>query len=283
MKPLTEQEKRVIINKGTEAPFTGKFYKHEEKGTYICRQVRKSPLYSSTSKFDSECGWPSFDEEIPGAVTRKRDADGMRTEIVCSKCGGHLGHVFLGERFTAKNTRHCVNSISMEFLPLKRETAVFAGGCFWGVEHLLRNLPGVISVESGYTGGSVSNPTYEEVCSGTTGHAEAVEVIFDASLISYEKLAMRFFEIHDPTQVNRQGPDIGTQYRSEIFYTSDAQKEIARSLVEKLKAKGYKVATGITKAGKLLPCRKTITRTTTYEKEHSPMPHLYEKVLAGRR
>jgi len=255
MRPLTEQEKRVILEKGTEAPFTGKFYKHEEKGTYICRQCG-NPLYNSTSKFDAGCGWPSFDEEIPGAVTRKRDADGMRTEIVCSKCGGHLGHVFIGEKFTAKNTRHCVNSISMEFIPQKKESAIFAGGCFWGVEHLLRQLPGVISVESGYTGGLISNPTYEEVCSGTSGHAEAVEVIYDASRISYEKLTKYFFEIHDPTQVNRQGPDIGNQYRSEIFYTTPEQKIIAQALVEKLRTKGFKVATTITKAGKFYPAEK---------------------------
>lgn len=159
---------------------------------------------------------------------------------------------------------------------MKRERAIFAGGCFWGVEHLLRSLPGVISVESGYTGGSLSNPTYEEVSSGTSGHAEAVEVIYDASLISYEKLTMQFFEIHDPTQVNRQGPDIGTQYRSEIFYTSEQQKEVAKSLVEKLKAKGYRVATKITKAEKFYPAEK-YHQDYYLRKGTQPYCHTYTK------
>lgn len=254
-RPLSDLERKVIEEKGTEAPFTGKYYKHKESGTYHCRKCGAA-LYRSTDKFDSECGWPSFDDEIKGAVTRKRDADGSRTEIICTNCGGHLGHVFLGEAFTKKNTRHCVNSVSLEFVPEKKEKAIFAGGCFWGVEHLLRSVKGVISVESGYTGGNTDNPSYEDVCSGLTGHAEAVEVLFDASQISYEKLAKYFFEIHDPTQTNRQGPDIGTQYRSEIFYTTEEQKSASVKLIETLKSKGYKVATKVTRATKFYPAEK---------------------------
>ena len=117
---LTPEEERVIVNKGTEYPGTGKLLNNKEKGTYTCKRCN-NPLYLQDSKFDSHCGWPSFDDEIKGAVKRIPDLDGMRTEIVCAKCGAHLGHVFLGEGFTAKNTRHCVNSISMNFIPAKKQ------------------------------------------------------------------------------------------------------------------------------------------------------------------
>ncbi len=249
--PLTPEEERVILHKGTEAPYTGKYYKFDKKGTYVCKRC-EAPLYRSDDKFDAHCGWPSFDDEIPGAVKRQLDADGIRTEIICANCGAHLGHVFVGEGFTPKNIRHCVNSISLKFIPAEKETepqkAYFAGGCFWGVEYLFQQLPGVISVRVGYMGGHKENPTYEEVCRGKTGHAESVEVIFDPQKVSYEEVAKYFFQIHDPTQVNRQGPDYGEQYRSAIFYVNDEQKKTAEKLIKILEKKGYKIATQVEKA-----------------------------------
>jgi peptide methionine sulfoxide reductase msrA/msrB len=245
---LTPKEKWVIVDKGTERPFTGTYDEFFEEGIYVCKQCG-AELYRSTDKFNSSCGWPSFDDEIPGAVTRTKD--GFRTEITCANCGAHLGHVFLNEGFTDKNTRHCVNSISLEFIPAKAshsahsDTAYFAGGCFWGVEYYLEQAPGVKSVESGYMGGRTEDPSYEEVSSHRSGHAETVRVVFDPAKTGYEELAKLFFEIHDPTQVNRQGPDVGNQYRSEIFYRSVDQKEIAEELVFLLEKKGYKIATKI--------------------------------------
>jgi len=249
---LTPEEERVIIHKGTEVPFTGKYDKFHEAGTYVCKRCN-APLYRSQNKFDSDCGWPSFDDEIPGAVKRTLDADGARTEITCANCGAHLGHIFLGEGLTAKDTRHCVNSISLNFIPASQEaktdTAYFAGGCFWGTEYLLQKQPGVISTRVGYMGGHTENPTYKEVCAGKTGHAETLEIVFDPSKTDFEKLAHYFFEIHDPTQVNRQGPDVGEQYRSAVFYRDENQKQITQKLIGLLKGKGYKVATEVTQAG----------------------------------
>jgi len=276
---LTPEEKRVIIDKGTEMPFSGEYYGHHEDGTYLCKRCG-APLFASDAKFDSGTGWPSFDDAVPGAVTQAPDADGMRAEIVCSQCGSHLGHVFYGEGFTDQNTRHCVNSISLEFLPDEdtetTQTAVFAGGCFWGVEYHFSNAKGVLSTRVGYTGGHTENPTYKEVCGGDTGHAEAIEVTFDPAQTSFEEVARLFFEIHDPTQVDRQGPDIGGQYRSAIFYADEEQKATTESLIEILESKGYQVATQLEPAGEFWEAEDY--HQDYYERKGSePYCHIFTK------
>jgi peptide methionine sulfoxide reductase msrA/msrB len=242
---LTPDEERVILNKGTEAPFTGKFENFKDKGIYTCRQCGNM-LYRSEDKFDSGCGWPAFDDEIKGSVQRTTDADGRRTEITCAKCGGHLGHVFEGENLTDKNVRHCVNSISMDFIPAENiKRAYFAGGCFWGVEYYMEKLPGVLEVYSGYMGGHVKNPTYKQVCTGTTGHFETVEVLYDDRRIDFETVAKEFFEIHDPTQADGQGPDIGQQYESAVFYNNESEKAVTEKLISILESKGFETVTQI--------------------------------------
>ncbi|MFB6318358.1 bifunctional methionine sulfoxide reductase B/A protein [Saccharicrinis sp. FJH54] len=280
-RPLTRAEERVIVNKGTERPYTGKYEDFWQEGVYVCKRCG-AELYRSSDKFNAQCGWPSFDDEIPGAVTRTPDPDGMRTEITCSNCGAHLGHVFTGEGFTPKNTRHCVNSVSLVFIPshppkdATSDTAIFAGGCFWGVEYYMEKAPGVLDAVDGYIGGHIKNPTYEEVCSHTTGFAEAVEIVYDPKKTDYETLARLFFEIHDPTQMNRQGPDIGDQYRSEIFYRNMDQKNTAEKLIGILKDKGFNVVT------KLSPAT-TFYKAEDYHQDHydrkggTPYCHGYTK------
>ncbi len=212
----------------------------------MCKRC-SAPLYRSSDKFDSHCGWPSFDDEIPGAVKHVPDRDGRRTEIVCAACDAHLGHVFEGEGFTPRNVRHCVNSISLNFIPAKapgQAKAYFAGGCFWGTEYHLEKCRRAVGALRIY-GWSPGHPTYQDVCSGQTGHAETIEVVFDPRRTDYETLARLFFEIHDPTQVGRQGPDIGDQYRSVVFYTDEEQKKVAEKLIVLLQDKGLQVATEV--------------------------------------
>jgi len=239
---------KIIRDKSTEYPFSGEYNDAEEAGTYLCRQCGLA-LFRSQTKFHSGCGWPSFDEELPEAVKRLPDPDGHRIEIVCARCDAHLGHAFQNEGFTKKNLRHCVNSISLDFVPNNSvndtEEVIFAAGCFWGVEYFFKKLDGVLKTEVGYSGGHKTEPTYEEVCSGNTGHLEAIRVIYDPLKLSFEKLVQYFFEIHDPTQVDGQGPDKGEQYLSVIFYYSDEQKKSAEQLKSALKKKGLTVATRI--------------------------------------
>lgn len=279
---LTPEEENVILHKATERPFTGKYLNNKEKGTYTCKQCN-APLYRSQDKFESHCGWPSFDDEIPGAVKHIPDADGMRTEIVCANCGAHLGHVFEGEGFTAKNIRHCVNSISMNFVPDKTETteaAYFACGCFWGVEYHFSKAKGVRATTVGYMGGHTMNPTYKEVCSDTTGHLETVEVLYDTTQTSYENLVKLFFEIHDFEQTNGQGPDIGSQYHSAIFYVNDEQKKIAEKYIKILTGKGYKVATKLYPASKNEFWDAEDYHQNYYEKKNGvPYCHAYHKIF----
>ncbi len=258
-KPLSPEETAVIVHKATERPYSGKLLHNTAKGTYVCRRCG-AKLYRSEDKFDSHCGWPAFDDEIPGAVKRVPDADGRRTEIVCAHCGAHLGHVFTGEHLTKKNVRHCVNSISMKFVPDDKR-AYFAGGCFWGVEYYLEKLPGVKQVVSGYMGGSKPHPSYRDVSRGDSGYLETVEVVYDPTKIDYETLAKTFFEIHDPTQKNRQGPDVGAQYQSAVFYTNGQEKRIVQELIGRLKRNGYDVQT------KLLPA-STFYRAEAYHQDY---------------
>lgn len=255
---LTPEERRVIVDKGTEPPFSGEYNDFFESGTYVCRRC-SAPLYRSADKFPSHCGWPSFDDEIEGAVRRDVDADGRRTEILCACCGGHLGHVFEGEMLTMKNVRHCVNSVSMAFVSNESQLveeggtmqkAYFAGGCFWGVEHLMRQQPGVVDVVSGYMGGRTDNPTYQEVCAKTTGHLEAVEVTYKPGEVDYETLARLFFEIHDPTQADGQGPDLGEQYLSAVFVSNDSERETIEKLIALLRDKGLAVVTRVLPAAR---------------------------------
>jgi peptide methionine sulfoxide reductase msrA/msrB len=245
---LPENVLNIVLNKSTEYPFSGEYHDSDQPGTYLCRLCGLA-LFRSKTKFHSGCGWPSFDEEIKNAVTYQTDADGRRVEILCSRCNAHLGHAFQGEGFTDKNLRHCVNSASLDFVAnltvTETEEAIFAAGCFWGVEYYFKQLPGVLKTEVGYSGGAKSQPTYDDICAGNTGHYEVIRVIYDPSKIDFTAIAKYFFEIHDPTQTTGQGPDLGEQYLSVAFYYTDEQKHTLIYLIDLLQKKGLTVATNI--------------------------------------
>jgi len=269
----------IVRNKGTEHPFTGEYDNWDKPGTFLCRQCGLA-LFTSHSKFHSGCGWPSFDQEIKGAVLTQPDADGRRSEIICSRCQAHLGHVFHGEHYTDKNTRHCVNSLSLDYVEditiEDTKEALFACGCFWGVEYYFKKLDGILKTEVGYSGGHKDYPSYQEVCSGNTGHVETIRVIYDSKKLNYENLANYFFEIHDPVQVDGQGPDIGEQYLSVIFYYDENQKKTAEKLIEILQDKNYKISTKILPVSVFWPAEKY--HQDYYQKTgKNPYCHVYTK------
>jgi peptide methionine sulfoxide reductase msrA/msrB len=282
---LTSMQYHVTQQCGTEPPFRNEYWDNHAVGIYV-DVVSGEPLFSSLDKFDSGTGWPSFTKPIEKrVVVEKRDSShGMiRTEVRSSKGDSHLGHVFT-DGPGQDGLRYCINSAALRFIPVEEldaqgyseyralfekgssatptavaaqeEVAVLAGGCFWGVEELIRALPGVISTEVGYTGGVLVSPTYRDVSSGTTGHAEAVRIVFDPRKLSYADLLRYFFRLHDPTTLNQQGNDRGTQYRSVIFFASDLQRQTAEDLKQEVNASGRwkgRVVTQVTASSEWYP------------------------------
>jgi peptide methionine sulfoxide reductase msrA/msrB len=235
----------VSRHKETEQAFTGKFWNSTGKGTYYCAACG-NVLFRSDAKFASSCGWPSFFEQKnpKSVVYQQDDSYGMsRLEALCGRCGGHLGHLFDdGPPPTGK--RYCMNSIALDFEPDKEvsmnkpvnnnDTITLGGGCFWCVEAVYENLMGVESVVAGFSGGTVANPSYREVCTGNTNHAEVVQIVFNKTQTSLDEIFKVFFTVHDPTTLNKQGDDEGTQYRSVIFYRNEDQRKAAQSIIDEL-------------------------------------------------
>lgn len=255
---LTVEQYQCTQEGATERPFSNAYWNHEEAGLYL-DVVSGEPLFSSLDKYDSGSGWPSFTKPLePQALTQHKDLTLAmpRTEIRSRFADSHLGHVFDdGPQPTGQ--RYCTNSAALRFVPLHQlqreglgrylflfqksrnwELATLAGGCFWGLEELMRVLPGVQETQVGYTGGEGDFPVYEQVKTGKTGHAEALQILFDPKILSFEELLLQFFKMHDPTTLNRQGNDLGSQYRSVIFYEDEAQKEAGLRIKERVQKSG---------------------------------------------
>ncbi len=275
-KNLTELQKNVIFQNGTERAFDNEYWNNKAEGIYV-DVLSGKPLFSSKDKFDSGTGWPSFTKPInDNSIKEKTDySHGMsRTEARSKDSDIHLGHIFSDGPKNKGGARYCINSASLRFIPkenlkkegyeeylkifdeqkaVKYQKAIVSGGCFWGMEDLFSKLTGVIDVVNGYSGGNIPNPTYEIVSSGISNHAESIEITFDPAKISYEKILRFFFKIHDPTTLNKQGNDIGTQYRSAIFYSNEEQKKTAQDLIDKANKSGLfpkKIVTSLEKFDK---------------------------------
>jgi len=266
---LTPEQYHVMRQGGTERPFSGKYNDTYEEGVYVCPGCG-TPLFASSTKYDHGTGWPSFTApiDVKNLLLLQDMSHGMRrTEVRCAVCGAHLGHVF-DDGPAPSGLHYCINSASMEFKPAGVEAAAngrvlgkaaFAAGCFWGVQSAFDAVPGVVKTVVGYTGGTVEHPTYQQVCADATGHAETVEVEYDPARVTYRELLDAFFKMHDPTTQDRQGPDIGSQYRSAIFYHDEEQKREAEAAIAELNRIGtFKrpIVTQVVPAGPFWPAEE---------------------------
>ena len=255
-KILTPEQFYVMRERGTEKPFANQCWNPlQKKGVFVCAACG-NPLFDAGTKFESGTGWPSFNQALAQdwvVIARDLSHGMVREEVQCARCGSHLGHVF-NDGPPPTGLRYCMNGVALRLVDLQKAT--FAAGCFWGVQAAFDQTRGVLKTRAGYTGGHVPNPTYEQVCSHTTGHAEAVEVEFDPEAVSYQQLLDIFWRIHDPRQKNRQGPDIGENYRSAIFTHSPDQRAAAEvSKMEQETRGGGKgpIVTEIVEAGPFYP------------------------------